>query len=82
MCVCVCAWNVQKESSRGRGRPRLTVEEKQRRKELRELGLLKRSKRRTKEGERRKVWLATDITGVRGLLGKFCITLPFSILQV
>ena len=37
---------------RGRGRPRLTEEEKQRRKELRELGLMKRSHRRTKEGER------------------------------
>ena len=36
---------------RGRGRPRLTEEEKQRRKELRELGLMKRSHRRTKEGE-------------------------------
>lgn len=35
---------------RGRGRPRLTEEEKQRRKELREMGLIKRSKRRTKEG--------------------------------
>ena len=35
---------------RGRGRPRLTEEEKQRRKELRELGLMKRSHRRTKEG--------------------------------
>ena len=43
--------NVQKENTRGRGRPRLSEEEKQRRKELRELGLLKRSKRRTKEGE-------------------------------
>jgi len=38
----------QKEK-RGRGRPRLSEEEKTRRKELRELGLMKRSKRRTKE---------------------------------
>lgn len=38
------------EAKRGRGRPRLTEEEKQRRKELRELGLMKRSHRRTKEG--------------------------------
>ena len=38
-------------SKRGRGRPRLTEDEKQRRKELRELGLLKRSKRRSKEGK-------------------------------
>ena len=37
---------------RGRGRPRLTEEEKQRRKELRDLGLLKRSHRRTKEGKK------------------------------
>ncbi|CAI8047716.1 hypothetical protein GBAR_LOCUS26402, partial [Geodia barretti] len=36
-------------AKRGRGRPRLTEEEKQRRKELRELGLMKRSHRRTKE---------------------------------
>lgn len=36
---------------RGRGRPRLTEEEKQRRKELRDLGLMKRSHRRTKEGQ-------------------------------
>ena len=35
---------------RGRGRPRLTPDEKQRRKELREMGLMKRSHRRTKEG--------------------------------
>ena len=38
-------------AKRGRGRPRLTEEEKQRRKELRELGLMKRSHRRTKEGK-------------------------------
>ena len=37
------------KEKRSRGRPRLTDEEKQRRKELRELGLMKRSKRRTKE---------------------------------
>lgn len=36
---------------RGRGRPRLTEEEKQRRKELRDLGLMKRSHRRSKEGQ-------------------------------
>ena len=42
---------VSSGSKRGRGRPRLTEEEKQRRKELREMGLMKRSKRRTKEGE-------------------------------
>ena len=36
---------------RCRGRPRLSEEEKQRRKELRDLGLMKRSKRRTKERE-------------------------------
>lgn len=44
---------LQKENSEKRnprGRPRLTEEEKQRRKELRELGLMKRSRRRTKEG--------------------------------
>lgn len=40
---------VSSGSKRGRGRPRLTEEEKQRRKELREMGLMKRSKRRTKE---------------------------------
>ena len=38
------------QSKRGRGRPRLPEEEKLRRKELRDLGLMKRSKRRTKEG--------------------------------
>lgn len=37
-------------SKRGRGRPRLTEEEKMRRRELRDMGLMKRSKRRTKEG--------------------------------
>ncbi|XP_019850041.1 PREDICTED: uncharacterized protein LOC100639981 [Amphimedon queenslandica] len=37
------------QGKRGRGRPRLTDDEKQRRKELREMGLIKRSKRRTKE---------------------------------
>lgn len=36
---------------RTRGRPRLTEDEKERRKELREMGLLKRSKRRSKEGK-------------------------------
>lgn len=38
------------QGKRGRGRPRLTEEEKLRRRELRDLGLMKRSKRRTKEG--------------------------------
>lgn len=38
------------QGKRGRGRPRLSDDEKQRRKELREMGLIKRSKRRTKEG--------------------------------
>lgn len=42
--------NLSGSGKRGRGRPRLTEEEKQRRKELREIGLIKRSKRRTKEG--------------------------------
>ena len=42
--------SVSSEKKNPRGRPRLTEEEKQRRKELRELGLMKRSKRRTKEG--------------------------------
>ncbi len=38
-------------SKRGRGRPRLTEDEKQRRKELRDLGLLRKNKkRRTGEG--------------------------------
>eukprot|EP00731_Ephydatia_muelleri_P021265 Em0013g992a len=37
------------QSKRGRGRPRLAEEEKLRRKELRDMGLMKRSKRRTKE---------------------------------
>lgn len=48
--------NVGSQSKRGRGRPRLTDEEKQRRKELREMGLIKRSKRRTKEGNHLWVW--------------------------
>ena len=42
--------NLGSQGKRGRGRPRLTDDEKQRRKELREMGLIKRSKRRTKEG--------------------------------
>ena len=50
VCVKLCFF-LQKESSRSRGRPRLTEDEKERRKELRELGLMKRSKRRTKERE-------------------------------
>lgn len=38
-------------TKRGRGRPRLTEDEKQRRKELRDLGLLRKNKkRRTREG--------------------------------
>ena len=41
---------------RGRGRPRLTEDEKQRRKELRDMGLMKRSKRRTKEGQSPSAW--------------------------
>lgn len=48
--------NVGSQSKRGRGRPRLSDEEKQRRKELREMGLIKRSKRRTKEGNHLWVW--------------------------
>ncbi len=42
--------NLAQAYKRGRGRPPLTADEKQRRKELREMGLLKRSHRRTKEG--------------------------------
>jgi hypothetical protein len=41
--------NIGNQIKRRRGRPRLSEDEKQRRKELRDMGLIKKSKRRTKE---------------------------------
>ena len=59
-------------SKRGRGRPRLTEEEKMRRRELRDMGLMKRSKRRTKEGMSQQcvAVLSVDVAYQRWLNGE------------
>ena len=64
------------QSKRGRGRPRLPEEEKLRRKELRDMGLMKRSKRRTKEGGVG-VWVCGCVVDYLSLLPLPPSRLPF-----
>ena len=68
---------------RGRGRPRLSTDEKQRRKELREIGLMKRSHRRTKEGTANLkpvgLYSMENMAFAHVELSKSCLSIPFSV---